>query len=367
LQSRYEKNGNAHLIDHHITAIHFNDYPWGNVKTEYGDGRKSCATSLFYEYLIEEGYIEKNKALDEFVELVRQYDTWEWEENGDLTAKRLNDLFYIIGVEEFENRMIERLNRERKSFRLNESENTILELEEKKIERYINQKRRQMKGSNIGGYYVGVVHAEQYHSEVGNVLGQQNKHLDYIALVNLGGGRVSFRSIRDHVDLSEVAKEYGGGGHQKSAGASLTDKSFFDFVVGMHKIMPRKVEPQKNKYNIKNSRYGTVYENYDGQYFSIVPNTEKWSIICDQTKREEFFSSFEEAENALKVEKGAWLSNDDVLISMWAKKYGVNEQTLRSQFERTMKKIEETYKKITCSIDWYKTQNKKPIKPLIRT
>ena len=31
--------------------------------------------------------------MDQFVELVRLYDTWEWEQTGALEAKHLNDLF----------------------------------------------------------------------------------------------------------------------------------------------------------------------------------------------------------------------------------------------------------------------------------
>ncbi len=88
-----EAGGKVKLIDHHKTALHLNERSWGMVKVQYEDGRLASATSLFYEYLIDNGYIQETKAMDQFVELVRLYDTWEWEQTDALEAKRLNDLF----------------------------------------------------------------------------------------------------------------------------------------------------------------------------------------------------------------------------------------------------------------------------------
>ena len=54
-------------------------------------------------------------------------------------------------------------------------------------------------------YFAGVVYAESYHSELGNELGKEYPHLDYIAILNIGGRRMGFRTIHDHVDVSQVA------------------------------------------------------------------------------------------------------------------------------------------------------------------
>ena len=55
--------------------------------------------------------------MDEFVELIRQYDTWEWEENQLIKAKQLNDLFSLISIDEFEGKMLKRL-KTKESFNL---------------------------------------------------------------------------------------------------------------------------------------------------------------------------------------------------------------------------------------------------------
>ena len=91
-------------------------------------------------------------------------------------------------------------------------------MEEEKINRYIRKKNRELIQTFIGDHCVGIVHAEMYHSELGNELGKENSHLDYIAILNMGGKKVSFRTIHDHIDVSAVAGGFGGGGHAKASG-----------------------------------------------------------------------------------------------------------------------------------------------------
>ncbi|MCM3745592.1 hypothetical protein M3193_15800 [Sporosarcina luteola] len=40
-----------------------------------------------------------------------------------------------------------------------------------------------------------------------------------------------FRTIHDHVDVSEVAGQYGGGGHAKASGCSFSKEAFQTFVL----------------------------------------------------------------------------------------------------------------------------------------
>jgi uncharacterized protein len=258
LEERFKKGKPVQMVDHHVTALHFNDYEWGFVQTEYESGKKTSATSLFYEFLLDKKLIEPNKALEQFIELVRQYDTWEWDENDNIAAKRLNDLFFIIGIEQFEKDMLSRIQENSESFSLNETENMILDMEEKKIERYINMKNRQMLQAFIDEYCVGIVHAENYHSELGNALGKKNPHLDLIAILNVGNKKMGFRTIYDHVDVSAFAKKFGGGGHPKASGCSLTEDTFKKFVVDVFTSEPRRPDAEQNQYNVINSEWRLV-------------------------------------------------------------------------------------------------------------
>ncbi|SCA86140.1 hypothetical protein BGLY_2317 [Bacillus glycinifermentans] len=308
-----EAGGKVKLIDHHKTALHLNEYPWGLVKVEYEDGRLASATSLFYEYLAENGLIEKTKAMDQFVELVRLYDTWEWEEAGVLEAKRLNDLFFMVSIDEFEEKMIRRL-KENDEFSFDEFEEKILDMEEEKIERYIRRKRREIVQTFIHGHCVGIVHAESYHSEVGNELGKEFPHLDYIAILNMGGKKASLRTIHDETDVSEIAGTFGGGGHAKAAGCPLTDEAFRLFVQEPFPVEPIKADAFKNIYNLKESEYGSLYENREEDQFYLFSAEDGWSIQLNGVTQNETFASFEEAERFIKRNYAAWLVRDETFV-----------------------------------------------------
>ncbi|GAE32092.1 3'-to-5' oligoribonuclease B [Halalkalibacter hemicellulosilyticusJCM 9152] len=71
-----ELGGSAQLIDHHKTALHLNDHSWAHVKIAHEEDKLASATSLLYDFLIKSDYLQRSQALDEFVELVRQWDTW---------------------------------------------------------------------------------------------------------------------------------------------------------------------------------------------------------------------------------------------------------------------------------------------------
>ncbi|MED4919476.1 oligoribonuclease, partial [Geobacillus thermodenitrificans] len=71
LAERAKRGGHVQVIDHHVTALHFNDYPWGWVVPADDDGKKTSATSLFYDYLVREGKLAPSDSLATFVELVR--------------------------------------------------------------------------------------------------------------------------------------------------------------------------------------------------------------------------------------------------------------------------------------------------------
>ncbi len=309
-----EKGGKAKLIDHHKTALHFNNYHWGSVTIEYEDGRLACATSLFYDYLSHHNLIQPSNALDKFVELVRQYDTWEWDKNNNVEAKRLNDLFFMISIEEFEERMIERITKG-DTFTFDDFEEKILNMEEDKIERYIRKKRRELVQTFIDDYCVGIVHAESYHSELGNELGKENSHLDYIAILNVGGKRMSLRTIHDEIDVSEIANKYGGGGHAKASGCSMNELVYKQFVEKPFTLESIRLDAFKNRFNLKASENGSLYLNNEGNKFFIYPDEEgEWKIEWNGSKLDHTFTSFEEAEKVIKRNHFASLARDEAYI-----------------------------------------------------
>lgn len=302
--------GKAQFLDHHKTALHLNEYNWASVKVQYDDGRLTSATSLFYDYLLQNNNLEHSPAVDEFVELIRQYDTWEWEENQLIKAKQLNDLFSLISIEEFEGKMLERL-KTCEQFMFNEFEQQLLKMEEEKINRYIRKKNRELVQTFIGEHCVGIVHAELYHSELGNELGKENSHLDYIAILNMGGKKISFRTIHDHIDVSAVAGQFGGGGHAKASGCAMNETAFKLFVNEVFPLEPSKLDAPKNQHNLKNNPEGSLYENHNREKWFIRKYLNQWVVEHDGRTLPMSFSDFFEAENFIKRQYTAALTRDD--------------------------------------------------------
>ena len=315
LNDFFKENGNIQLIDHHKTALQLNEYEWGAVTVESEDGKLASATSLFFDYLTDRGFLEPNDAIREFVELVRQYDTWEWEKNGNRQAYRLNSLFFLTSIEEFEEKMLERL-QSAAHFGFDEFELKLLSIEEEKMERYIRRKKREVIQTQVGEYLAGAVYAESYHSELGNELGKEFTHLDYIAMLNMGGKRLSFRTIHEDIDVSAVAGQFGGGGHQKASGCSLSTEAFKQFVEETFHIEPLKEDAKRNRFNVKHSEFGTLYKDKKGDLFLLYPeDNQEWMIKRNKSMLEQTFFDFGEGERFLKREYGAWQVKDEAFVN----------------------------------------------------
>lgn len=228
------------LIDHHATAKWLNEYPWVSVNDQevsiYPDSEnmKSSGTSMLYDYLWNNEGVNLPCVID-FVEKVRRYDTWEWQTKyNDIHAKQLNDLLYIIGIEKFVQRFVDN-----PEIHFTEGEELILEVEQSKIDKYIEKKSKQMIIEDFSfeeeDYRVGVVFAEQYQSQLGNELALNNNILDFIVMIDVGNETVSYRGIHDYIDLGALAKKYGGGGHPKASGSQtdsdIKENIWIDFVV----------------------------------------------------------------------------------------------------------------------------------------
>jgi len=315
LEAFHQAGGRVKLLDHHKTALHFNRYEWGHVEVEDERGKLKSAASIFYEYLIEEGIIERRAVISDYIELVRQYDTWEWEKQNNQSARRLNALFYLLSIEIFEEKMIERL-MDSEHFYFADLEKEILKMEDEKITRYIRRKRRELVQLKVGGLFAGVVHAESYHSELGNELGKEYPHLDYIIIINMGGRRAGFRTIHDHIDLSEIAAQFGGGGHAKASGCILTEALYEQYVTHAFLIEPLHEDAQRNRFNIKNAKQGALYRNGEGDEFFLHPIKEsRWLIEENGHHLDREFENYFAAEKYLKRTEAAWLARDEELVN----------------------------------------------------
>ena len=218
LINKFVEEGNEFvLLDHHKTALDLNKYTWSTVKVET-NGLKHCGTELLYNYYKELGIEVKH--LEEFAELVRSYDTWDWSLNGFKKPEDLNKFYYYLELDAF----IEDI-----SFKVNNSLNILdekdyiaLSVIELMDNRYIDSKKDKFNVINYNGMNVAVLFVDKCISKLGNIICKENPEIDFCCLIDLNRDKCSMRTVKDEIRLSEIAKEYGGGGHDKASGFLLS-------------------------------------------------------------------------------------------------------------------------------------------------
>lgn len=100
----------------------------------------------------------------------------------------------------------------------------ILNMRQKEIDNYVEEKDKTMITMGMCGLVCGYVFAERFFSELGNRLCKMHPEIDFVAMIDMDG-TISYRTVKDDVDLGkDVAKIFGGGGHPKSAGSQFQKK-----------------------------------------------------------------------------------------------------------------------------------------------
>lgn len=220
------------VFDHHKRALddHMNRYTFTTIIDEDENGKR-CGTDLFYEYLTQNHLLEKNKAIDEFVEFTRLEDTWEWKKEGNIGEKAhdLAILFNALGIEKYLSTMLSKLRNNPTSFEFEKEE---VELIQNKKDEY-NKKLQTIMAyveylMDENNHKFGIVFADyEYRNELAEYI-KKNKNpesIQYLIIVALDKGEFgqkSYRSIDENFDVNEVAMIHGGGGHKGASAVNIT-------------------------------------------------------------------------------------------------------------------------------------------------
>jgi oligoribonuclease NrnB/cAMP/cGMP phosphodiesterase (DHH superfamily) len=89
----------------------------------------------------------------------------------------------------------------------------LLKYKRREIDLVIDEKLKKVKIK--GDYAIVLCDRKDLTSELGSKILDQFENINYVMLVYDGG--VALRSVSDF-DVSEIAKQYGGGGHKNAAG-----------------------------------------------------------------------------------------------------------------------------------------------------
>jgi oligoribonuclease NrnB/cAMP/cGMP phosphodiesterase (DHH superfamily) len=217
------------LIDHHKTAEWLNKYWWAEIKEYITTDIKNSGTMAFYSRLRNDGVFDNNgSTIFDFAEIVRKYDTYEWKTKyNELLPKQVNDLFHILGRDRFMDYVLTQFKNNNK-FELSQQDIMLLKTHQEKIDTYIESKNKQLIQRKILNYNTGIIFAEQFISELGNKLCELNPDIDFVIIINPAHS-ISYRTIKD-IDLSEIAKMFGGGGHKAASGSPISDNVRNDII-----------------------------------------------------------------------------------------------------------------------------------------
>lgn len=210
------------VLDHHDTRIGKQDkFDWVQIIDKNPNGMKECGTSLFYKYLVENDLLKETKALDEFVDLTRLFDTWTWKDSEKKDdAKMLDSFASVLNKEKYIEYMIDKV-KNNSTFKFNNYEKAYLknymtvELP-KKIDEYISK----IQVVNFEGKKAGYVEVlDKFKNYIGERLKTLplGEKLDFMLMPIQDRTTVSLRSIKEDCDVGAIASKFGGGGHKGAA------------------------------------------------------------------------------------------------------------------------------------------------------
>ena len=261
----------------------------GDINNKY----LTCATKLYYEFLLKDPVFDINilhlpsmENIEFYIECVTAHDTKIYNENLKYIeyikeiSPRLNSLFHIIDRVEFKSYIKDYITNEdygdvKKTVGIIETGkqdercitriyslekgvipnylyltksvekypwlNKLIETEMKRNSRYIENTIKRMNIINLNknifkngemilldNYLIGLIFAEKMGSDIAEIACKRNTDIDFCAVVN--NNQVTFYTIKDNVNVGEIATLLGGGGHRKAAGFSISinDANWFN-------------------------------------------------------------------------------------------------------------------------------------------
>lgn len=234
------KFDNVIVYDHHLTNMYAKDVigDKAHIISVNDKGKMESGTSILYKFSIRECFSEVNDLdiydcdtemmlMDEFVDTVRSYDTYEWKSTGNKNAKALQTLFGLLGMNNFCNTFITRIkNACDFSNLISDDEyrfiNAKLDNEQAIIDKFTEDDIIPVK---VKGYNTALCLKSVFAniSELAyQFLTKYPKYDIFVCASLKEGGVFEIRTIRDDIDTGKkIAAPIGGGGHPKASGAPI--------------------------------------------------------------------------------------------------------------------------------------------------
>lgn len=236
-----------YIFDHHETALDngLNNYSNFNIRIEDEIG-PSCATQIYYEYLVKNNFLQRNEILDQYVEMTRREDTYEWKRLNDIKSHDLAVLFNQVGCVQYIDMMYKKLKTGANCFEFDNLEKAMIDQKksdiQEKVLTFIKQIKIKEKRLADGEVIkVGVCFITyEYRNEIADYIryrqldsGDINPEIfdiDVVAMIALEVNQISLRSIKENGAARKIAELYGGGGHDNAAGIPINEEMYLRLI-----------------------------------------------------------------------------------------------------------------------------------------
>lgn len=215
------------VFDHHETEAAAREKYHDNSISSNGN-KNASATSLVWEWLQQQkGFntvddSQRNK-LAKVVELIRAYDTWDWQNDPDMDdtmrteADELDQLFWFYPIDHSADFVEKVLKTGWDSYR-QENQLLIQTLNDRRAH-YLKTHLKDTLIDELDGHKWGFVYADDYKSEIAHELLQEYPEVE--AAMVITPKSISLRS-NGRIDVAKFAEKYfHGGGHADAAGGQI--------------------------------------------------------------------------------------------------------------------------------------------------
>lgn len=223
IQKDNSLRGKIRIFDHNESALKYNCYDFANIAIKKSN-KDCCATTLFYDYLLNHNMLERKSSIDKFCEAIRVEDT-----GGVSTlSKKLALLFNSIGTEKFISNMYTKLYMDNMFVFTFADEEIIKKIKEEtacKVKQYVDN----MHIRELYGYKIGICNIEyKYRNDIATFLRKNNMYnIDLVMLFCPDHNSISIRGIKPDINVRPIAEKFGGQGHHGAAGCILSKERFY--------------------------------------------------------------------------------------------------------------------------------------------
>lgn len=235
------------LLDHHLTSQYINRYSWGvsfgdmledSFLVNYYSNGHSSGTSLILDYMYYCGinFLPDASCIttENICLWISAYDTWDWKTcfEGNNKFKDENLLFAVYGNNLYVHRRLTKIGFFASYY---DPDDIMLKAEKAKRKEHIESIKDQIKfgtmdtvleNGRIKIYDIAYIDDSKYVFDVLDYMRDTYPERD-LFIVNYGNG-VSIRSDKKDINVAEIVKKFGGGGHKGAGGFKFEKRDIYN-------------------------------------------------------------------------------------------------------------------------------------------